>query len=86
MARNKQKQDKRFTTLELHLASYPNYRGIHIDLENLNGQVIITAHESGELYRLIHACDANASVSVRDYVDIHTAPQGRYAGKEARRG
>ena len=59
---------KQWTSLDINLAAYLNYRGIPIDLENSNGRIIFTAPQSDELYRLASAYNSNDSVPVLDFV------------------
>ncbi len=59
---------KRWTSLDINLAAYLNFRGIPIELENLSGRVIFAAHQSDELYRLLDAYNQNDAVPVLDFV------------------
>lgn len=59
---------KNWSSININLAAYLNYHGIPIDLENLNGRVIFTAHQCDELYRVTSAYNSNDSVPVLDFV------------------
>jgi hypothetical protein len=59
---------KNWTTLDINLAAYLDYRGIPISLENLNGRIIFTAPQSDELYKLTSAFNSNDPVPILDFV------------------
>ena len=61
---------KPWSTLDINLAAYLSYRGIPIDLENLNGRVIFTAMQSDELFCLTQAYNSNDPVPVLDFVSM----------------
>ncbi len=67
MTKNKSNGSK-FSTLEIHLAAYLEYRGMPADLENVSGRVIFTFPQSDTLLRLTNAYNSNDPVPVADYV------------------
>ncbi len=71
------KTQKKWNTLDIHIAAYLEYRGIPIELENLNGRVIFTAPPSDELYRLTSAYNTNDPVPIADYVGALRALKAR---------
>jgi hypothetical protein len=80
---NKQKS---WSSLDINLSAYLSYRGIPIDLENLNGRVIFTAPQSDELNRLTSAYNENDPVPVADYVGALRALKARMYALKGGRG
>jgi hypothetical protein len=71
------KTQRNWNTLDIHIAAYLEYRGIPIELENLNGRVIFVAPPSDELYRLTSAYNTNDPVPIADYVGSLKALKAR---------
>ena len=76
---------KNWTSLDINLAAYLSYRGIPIDLDNVNGRVIFTSPQSDELYRLTSAYNQNDSVPVLDYVQTMRILKSRMMSMKALR-
>lgn len=74
---------QRFTTLDIYLAGYLEYRGIHAELEHQGTRVIFTFPQSDELYKLTSAFNSNDSIPVTDYVSsIRTLRAKMFSARE----
>lgn len=61
---------QKFTTLDIYLAGYLEYRGIPAELDNQGTRVIFTFPQSNELYKLTSAFNSNDSIPITDYVSM----------------
>ena len=66
----KQTEQKKFSTLEIHLAAFLELHKIPAELENNGGRIIFTFPRSDEVYRLTDAYNCNEPVPVTDYVSV----------------
>lgn len=74
---------QRFTTLDIYLAGYLEYRGIPAELEQQGTRVIFTFPQSDELYKLTSAFNSNDSIPVTDYVSsIRTLRARMFSSRE----
>lgn len=76
-----EKKQQRFTTLDIYLAAYLEYRGIPAELEKQCSRVIFTFPQSDELYRLTSAFNSNDPVPVTDFVSHVRMLRGRMISK-----
>ena len=60
--------EKKWSSLDIHLAAYLALRGISIKLERAGGHVVFTALQSDELSRLVAAYNSNDMVPVADFI------------------
>ena len=82
-----QKDGSKFSTLEIHLAAYLEYRGIPSELENHGGRAIFTFPQSDTLFRLTSAYNSNDSVPVVDYVGVLRSLKARmFAARTPKQG
>lgn len=80
-----QNTNQKFSTLDLHIAAYLEYRGIPITLESINGRVIFTAPQSDELYQLLSAFNENDPIPIIDFVGTLRSMKARmYAARAPR--
>lgn len=60
--------EKKWSSLDIHLAAYLALHGTIIDLEYAGERIVFTASETDKLSRLVGAYNANDVVQVADFV------------------
>ncbi len=80
------KMEKKWTGLDVYLASYLIYRGIPVELETVRERVIFVAAETDEVLRLVSAYNQNDPVGVADYASALKMVKARmYAARDLAR-
>jgi len=62
---------KFFTTSDMWTASYLEYRGLTLQLQNRNGRIVFQFPSSDTLYKLLNAFNSGDPVPLTEYIDVY---------------